>query len=232
MPRKLERTHLFCLMLFLSYGLMMAANVPILGLVGHVLLLFSTLAHELGHGLTTILLGGHFESLKIHWDASGETGSLYQAGAFRAAAIAAGGLIGPSFAASWLFWAARGSDRRLRWTTQILGATLILIGILTGRSFWALVFTVGVGPLLFFAGRRLSRQGLEAAVVFVGVQLGLSVFTRSDYLFTQWAGPGLPSDVAQIANNLLLPYWFWGVLCGAISLAVLFWGFRCYTRKD
>ena len=211
---------------------MMAAQIPVFGLIGHILLLFSTLAHELGHGLTTLFLGGDFQSLKIHWDASGETASAYRPGAFRAAAIAAGGLVGPSFAASFLFWAARGNDRRLRWTTQILGVLLVLVGVLTGRSIWALVFTVGLGPLLVLAGRRLGRQGLEAAVVFIGVQLGLSVFTRSDYLFTQWAGPGLPSDVAQIANNLLLPYWFWGVLCGAISLGVLFWGFRCYTRKD
>ncbi len=230
--KKLKRSHRFALMVLVSFALIMAANVPIVMYLGRVLLLFSTLFHELGHGLATMLVGGQFDTVTIQWDASGETLSRVQPGRLRQAFIAAGGLVGPSLAAAGLFWSARGNDRRLRLASALLGLALTLTGLFMARSIWALVFTVGLGPALLVASRRWSRDRLENAVVFIAVQLGFSVFTRSDYLFTRWAGPGLPSDVANIAEQLFLPFWFWGLLCGGISLAVLFWGFRCYTKES
>ncbi len=230
--KKLKRSHLFALMVSLSLGLMFASDIPGVMLLGRVLILFSTLFHELGHGLTAILVGGHFDKVTIAWDASGETLSRIPSSAWRTALISAGGLLGPSIAAAGLFWSARGTDRRLKVATVVLGVSLCLIGLFTARSVWALVFTIGLGPLLLFASRKWSRQALETAVVFIAVQLGISVFTRADYLFTKSAGPGRLSDVQQIAEQLWLPYWFWGLLCGALSVVVLIWGFRCYTRES
>jgi hypothetical protein len=56
--------------------------------------------------------------------------------------------------------------------------------------------------------------------------LALSVFSRSDYLFTsvaQTAAGTMPSDTAQIADALAGPYWLWGIVAGLVSLGVL-WG--------
>ena len=64
----------------------------------------------------------------------------------------------------------------------------------------------------------------------MAVQLSLSVFSRADYLFTETAGAG-PSDVAQMADALFLPYWFWGIVCGAISGLVLLSGIRTFSRS-
>jgi hypothetical protein len=230
--KKLKRSQLFGLMVLVSFALIMASDVPGIMLLGRVLLLFSTLFHELGHGLTAIIVGGRFETVTIAWDASGVTHSLVPDSRWRAAMVAAGGLIGPSLAAAGLFWSARGSDRRLRIATLLLGLALCLIGLFMARSVWALIFTLGLGPVLAWASQKWARPALEASTVFIAVQLGLSVFTRSDYLFTKWAGPGLPSDVANMASQLFLPYWFWGILCGGISLMVLYWGLRCYTRDS
>jgi hypothetical protein len=76
---------------------------------------------------------------------------------------------------------------------------------------------------------RLS-QGF---VVFLAVQLALSVYSRSDYLFTRTAvssaGTG-QSDVAVMAAALFLPYWFWGALCGALSLVLLYAGGKAFFR--
>ncbi len=227
----MKRSHLFALMVVISFALMMASDVPVVMLLGRVLILFSTLFHELGHGITAILVGGHFDKVTIEWNASGETLSRFPSSAWRAALIAAGGLLGPSIAAAGLFWAARGSERRLKGTTVGLAIALCLIGLLAARSFWALLFTLGLGPILLYAAKRWSRKSLEAAIVFIAVQLGISVFTRADYLFTKTAGEGRISDVQLIAQQLWLPYWFWGLLCGGLSLVVLFWGFRCYTRE-
>ena len=226
-----KRTHIFILAVALSLVLMYFSYLPVIGVLGRVLLLFSTLTHELGHGLMAIMVGGDFQRLTIEWDGSGLTTWSGNPGRIARGLVAAGGLIGPSIAACVLFWSARGKDRRFNLTTRLFGAGLLLIGLLTARSFWALAFTVGVGALLLLLAGRISRFKMESLVVFIGVQLGLSVFTRADYLFTKSAGPGLLSDVAQMSEALFLPYWFWGIVCGLFSVAALYWGCRCYIEE-
>lgn len=205
--------------------------LPAIGILGRVLLLFSTLAHEMGHGLMAMLVGGDFQQLVIKWDGSGVTSWSGGTGRIVRGLVAAGGLIGPSIAAALLFWSARRSDKTFLLTTRIFGVALLLAGILTARSVWALIFTVGLGAVLLALSAKLNRQVLESFVVFIGVQLGLSVFTRADYLFTRWAGPNLPSDVAQMSEALFLPFWFWGLVCGLFSVVVLLWGCRCYIKE-
>lgn len=227
----MKKIHIFILATALSGALMYFSYLPGVDILGRLLLLFSTLTHELGHAVTSLLLGGGVESVTIEWDASGLTESRVSDSRLVLALVAAGGLVGPSIAAAILFWSAQGSDAKLHLTTRIFGAGLMLTGLLVARSFWALVFTVGLGALLLVLAGRLERFQLESLVVFIGVQLGLSVFTRSSYLFTREAAPGMPSDVAQMAQALFLPFWFWGILCGLISVAVLFWGCRCYVKS-
>lgn len=227
-----KRSQLFTVMVLASLALILASDVPGVLLVGRVLILFSTLFHELGHALAAMLVGGHLETLNIYWDGSGVAHTWRPEGRLRSAFISAGGLVGPALAAAALFWAARGREQRLRRFCYGLGIALIGIGAWAARSVWSLVFTIGLGLLLTWAAQRWRRSELEAASVFLAVQLGLSVFTRGDYLFTRWAGPNSPSDVAHMESALFLPFWFWGLVCGALSLVVLWWGFRCYTRDS
>src|SRR5262245_54834137 len=63
------------------------------------LVLISTLAHELGHGLTAALLGGQFHALYINRDASGAALWSGTFGRVGVATVAAAGLIGPAIAA-------------------------------------------------------------------------------------------------------------------------------------
>lgn len=225
---KIKRIHIFVIATILSLALMYFSYLPVVGFFGRVLLLFSTLFHELGHGITAMLVGGNFEKVVINWDASGVTSWSGQSGRIARGLVAAGGLLGPSVAAALLFWSAKSPDKRFLLINRLFGIALILVGLLTARSFWALFFTVGLGFLILVLAGRVSRKILESFIVFIGVQLGLSVFTRADYLFTRWAAPGLPSDVAAMSSALFLPFWFWGFLCGSFSVAVLFWGCRCY----
>jgi len=207
------------------------SSVPLVGIIGHILVLFSTLAHEMGHGLTAMLLGGDFQTLTIQWNAAGQAESMIADSRIVKALVAAGGLVGPAIAAAILFSAARGTDRQFTILTRLFGGALFLLGLMTARSVWALIFTVGLGMALVVLPNKVKRNQLETLVVFIGVQLGLSVFTRSDYLFTRWAGPGKPSDVAQMAEALFLPFWFWGALCGIFSVVVLLWGCHSYIKK-
>lgn len=182
----------------------------------------STLAHELGHGLTAVALGGHFGHLEIYMDASGVAYTDNE-GVLADALVSAGGLVGPSLVAAACFLAAR-SPKASRAALSFASAFLLAVAAIWVRNVFGVVYVVGLAFVLATVVVRLKAEGARFVTAFLGVQLSLSVFSRSDYLFvpvaqTQ-AGP-MPSDVARIAEVLWLPYWVWGGLCGLFSLVVL-----------
>ncbi len=84
---------------------------------------------------------------------------------------------------------------------------------------YVLVLSALLAALVRFGSARIARFGL----VFLAIQLSLSVFSRSDYLFTCEARTGvgnMPGDASQIAEALLLPYWVWGGLLSLLVLAI------------
>jgi hypothetical protein len=90
---------------------------------------------------------------------------------------------------------------------------------------------LALASVLRFGNAFVARFTL----VFLAVNLSVSVFTRSDYLFKTQAmtsrGP-MPSDVANMAKALWLPYWVWGAVCGVISLLALFAGLWLYLYES
>jgi hypothetical protein len=194
--------------------------------------LLSTLAHELGHGLAAIAVGGRFEALLMWSDGSGVATWTALVGRLGHATIAAGGLIGPAVAAALCFAAGRRAPSS-RLALAILGAGLVVAELLVVRTLFGVAFVAAVALTCLLVAWRATPWLAQLVVLFVGVQLGLSVFSRGDYLFTAEAATAsgaMPSDTAQIASALLLPYWFWGALCGAISVAVLIGGFVVLVR--
>ena len=199
--------------------------VPYGDVLARPLLYLSTLVHELGHGIAAMLVGGTFHKLEMWSDGSGVAWSS-ASGDLRHALIAAGGLVGPAFAAAAGFVLAR----RQRWARAALGAIgLFLV--------WAMIFKIRTGFGLLVAGVVAGASlvvALKAAadwgqllLGFLSVQLALSVFSRGDYLFVEraqtGAGTGL-SDSAAIGELIGGPYWFWGGLCAALSLLALVLG--------
>jgi peptidase M50B-like protein len=196
------------------------------------LVLISTLAHELGHGLAAVVLGGHFHALRIQPDASGVALWSGPLGRFATAAVAGAGLVGPAAAAFLLLVLGR-EPRRARQVLAALGAALCVVAILLARNSFGFGFTLLLGTAFLLVALRAPRAS-QTVVMLVAVQLGLSVFSRADYLFMPMAltpaGP-MPSDVSVMAHALLLPYWFWGVLCGTLSVLLLFAGLRICLRR-
>ena len=196
------------------------------------LLLLSTLAHELGHGLAAMLSGGRFHQLVMHFDGSGVAQWSGPPSRLRLAFVAAGGLVGPAFAASFGFLL----GRRARTARQALGITAILLAVallLVVRGVAGMLFVAVLAVFLGIIARAASDEIAQLILVFFSVQLALSVFSRGDYLFTPvalTAQGAMPSDVGQMASALFLPYWFWGFVCGAISVVVLILGLRAYWR--
>lgn len=205
-------------------------HVPIVHWAWWPLSLLSTLAHELGHGVAALLVGGHFDRLAVYADGSGVAATATSGGRIARAVVAAGGLVGPAVAAGGMFLLAR-TQRHARVALAVTAGLLLLALLLVVRNLFGIAFVLVVAAALSAIVYRGQGWVPRFTLVFLAVQLALSVFSRSDYLFASVARTGtgpMPSDVAQMASALFLPFWFWGAACGALSLAVLLLGVRTY----
>lgn len=206
--------------------------IPFGGFLIYPLLLLSTLAHELGHGVTALLTGGSFREFYLWPDGSGMAVHVGPEGHVLEALVSAGGLVGPALVAALCFILAR-RERVARAALGLLGAACLLADALVVRNGFALWYIGLFGALLLGLGLRARASLAQAALVFLAVQLALSVFSRGDYLFTDTAhtaGGILPSDTAQIARALGGTYWMWGAACGLFSLLVLVLGLWLFLR--
>lgn len=207
-------------------------TVPYGQYLAYPLMLLSTLAHELGHGLTAVLLGQSFDRFEMWPDGSGVAHWSGQIGRLQLALVAAGGLVGPSIVAALAFVAGK-KERYARYSLAFAALVLAILLVWVVRNVFAALFVTSLSVICAFIAAKGSERLAQLVVVFFGVQLALSVFSRGDYLFTPVAATAvgmMPSDVGQIAQALWLPYWFWGVLCGGLSVAVLLYGLRIYWR--
>jgi len=206
-------------------------TIPYVRVLAWPLVLLSTLAHELGHGLAAAVLGGRFEALRMYPDASGVATWSGPLGRIGVATVAGAGLIGPALAAFCMLAFGR-TPRGARMMLGCVGTGLVVVALLVARNPFGFVFILLLAGTLIAVATRSDRLA-QMTVVLIAVQLALAVFSRSDYLFTQTAmtsaGPA-PSDVTVMASALFLPYWLWGILCGALSLALLAAGARRFLR--
>ncbi|MCR9162977.1 MAG: M50 family metallopeptidase [Nannocystaceae bacterium] len=221
--------------LWLSIGLTALLYViPLGGFVAYPLMLFSTLVHELGHGLTALLMGGSFERMAIFSDGSGVAthGGLGSDAAVARALISAGGLVGPAIVAALAFAVAR-TGRLSRVALAVAAAFFAVMMALFIRNVFGLVFTGLVAAGLGWTAWRRSADTAQVVLVFLAIQMSLSVFSRSDYLFVSEAHTGagvMPSDTAHMAAALGGTYWLWGLACGAFSVLVLGLGVWAFSR--
>jgi len=200
--------------------------------IGFPLVLISTVAHEFGHALAALLVGGSVSSVEISVGAGGLAHTGGYDGRFASAFVSAGGLVGPAFAATLCFVFAR-SPRLARFTLLALAFLLGLTLALWMRNLFGFAYVALLATAFLAVGSRGRPATAQLVLVFVAVQLALSVYSRGDYLFTRVAvvdGAEHPSDVANIASNLFLPYWFWGGLCALLSAMVLLVGIWLFLR--
>jgi hypothetical protein len=221
------------LTLLLSVAITIALYViPYGHTIAYPLLLISTLVHELGHGLAAVVVGGDFEEFVMHADGSGTAVTAAFSDLDRAF-IAAGGLVGPALGAVFCLLFARRA-RPARYCMAAVGVLLALAELLVVRNVFGLVFVGALAAVCLFLAFKAPAQVVQISLVFLGVQLALSVYSRGDYLFTavaETATGTAPSDAQAIADAIGIgPYWFWGGLCGAFSVVVLLAGGWYFLR--
>jgi Peptidase M50B-like len=209
-----------------------AYAVPELQNLTHPLRLLSTLFHEMGHGIAALAVGGSFRDFELFSDGSGIAYTSSPDTSQARAIVAAGGLVGPAVAAALCFIAGK-TPGFARFLLAIFAVAALFACVWIVKNSFGMVFVGGVGVVLGWIALQSGVRGPQIALILLGTQLALSVYSRADYLFTPVAhtlNGSMPSDVATIASALLMPYWFWGVVCGGFSLLVLLLGVRVLWR--
>jgi len=205
---------------------------PQLRTIAYPLILLSTYAHEMGHGVAALLVGGRFVELSLHADGSGVAYMALPATRTAAAVSSAGGLLGPPIAAAFLLMA----GTRRHWAQPVLwlmSALSVVIVLWVVRGAFGIFFVLIFAAICAVLARWATSLVQQFWIIFIATQLGMAVFSRADYLFTPYAQTErgrMPSDVAQISAALIGPYWFWGGLIALCSAMVLFWALRFYLR--
>ena len=196
------------------------------------LTLLATYVHEMGHGLTALLLGQHFEQMLLHADGSGMAMWRGNPSRIETALIAAGGLLGPTMAGVGLLLLS-GSTRFARVLLVMLALVLMVSMALWSRNIFGIGFLLIWAVVLLLGARLLSAFGAAFLLQVIAITLCLSWFTDLDYMFSGQAvvnGAVHLSDSAAIAQALFLPYWFWGGLVALVSMLLLLLGVAVASR--
>lgn len=194
---------------------------PIGRLVLYPLTLFATWVHEMGHGVTALLVGGQFHRLQIFADASGLASTAYPARGLGAALVPLGGLVAPPLVGCAILLLAR-SPRMGRVLLYLLMTTILVSLVVWVRTIVGAALLVPLVAALWLVTRRLSHGAGLFVVQLLGFALALDTVNRLDYLFVSSAvinGVSRPSDIGKIAEALGFPALWWGLLVAGFNLA-------------
>ncbi|GAA4642719.1 M50 family metallopeptidase [Pontixanthobacter gangjinensis] len=195
-------------------------NIPFGNYLIYPFTILSTWFHEMGHGLTAMLLGLDFQKLVLLENGSGYAmvSSPVSTSALAHALVSAGGPLGPALVGSAFILASQNAKAR-RIALVSLAAILILSTLIWVRSAlgWMILPPIATAALLI--AWQANEGASRFAVQFLGVHAAISMFAQWGYLFSSGAvigGSHQTSDTGAIADRLLLPHWFWAA---AIILA-------------
>lgn len=184
--------------------------------------LLGTWAHEMGHGLAAVIVGGSFRRLEVYPRLGGQAYSSGIRGA-RRALVSAGGLLGPALAGG-LIIVLGSRQQTASWvlTGIAVAVAISLITVVRNPFGWLSLGAIAavLAPIAVYAppGVRIFLAQL------IGIQFCLACWGTLDYMFTRQFhrdGRIIESDTQEIANVLVLPYWFWGTVIALLSLGVV-----------
>ena len=186
--------------------------------------ILTTWFHEMGHGLSALLLGQDFVRLMIFADGSGVAESQLDGdvSSFTRAAIAAGGPLGPVLAGAGLIIASAHQRlwRPVLWGTAaaIFASVIIYVRSPIGYGVLPLV-AAGISLIAWKAPDGLTRFTLQ----FLGVLGAMSMMSDFNYLFTEETvigGERMLSDTGAIEAALFLPHWVWASIILTLCLGI------------
>ena len=181
--------------------------------------LFTTWAHECGHALMTLLVGGSVSSIMIEPDTSGVTRSLVPAGRIARGLVASSGYLGASLVGCLLMTATR-VERRARAIVWAVGALMLFTLIIWMRNFFGVVVVLAWGAALTTLARTASGHVSRFVLSLLAIQVALDSVYDIRILFHVGGGH---SDAETMAGLFLLPAWLWAGAWMIISVSMLGW---------
>ncbi len=206
--------------------------VPGAELATYPIRLFTTIIHEGGHALMTLLTGGAVVGIGISPGASGLTQSL---GGVPWLILMAGYLGATTFGAVTLHL-----GRRARYGRRGLGLmAAVVLGItalwihplgIAGGNFGFLAGLV-VGGLLLLGARFLPEQVAQFVTSFLAVQLCLNAIYDLRTLLLLTTYTSADNDAKFMAQAYGLTPWFWAGLWAIMAVLILGASLRAYWRE-
>ncbi|MEM7368970.1 MAG: M50 family metallopeptidase [Bacteroidota bacterium] len=216
-------------MFLLLAGILTAVlwNVPYGNYILYPFTILGTWFHEMGHGLTAILMGGSFSKLEIYSNGGGTAfwshTDLWLGNRLGRAIVALGGLMGPPIVGSLFIFAGR-KPKTSSLALNILAGLMVISLVIWIRSIYGLLVIGGLAIVFVAIAQKGSLNFKQFTIQFIGVAAIMDTYHQLDYLFIGEFvrdGQTMVSDTGQIANQLLLPYWFWGGLIALFSAFML-----------
>lgn len=191
------------------------------------LTLFTTWVHEMGHGLTGLLMGGELKELVIRGDGSGYA-VTYAAHGWPEALVCSAGIVTPALVGSIILATVHG-PKRARVALGFLAVALVVSLILYVRSTAGVIAMPIVAVFLGYCAWQPKYRVVIAQ--FLAVILALETVTDGFwYAMQSEAHKGEKSDVQLIADQLGGAHWMWGLAIIAISSLLLsvslWWAWR------
>lgn len=184
--------------------------------------LLGTWAHELGHGLFAMMAGGSFERLEIYSNLGGQarfSGVRRLGTAF----TAFGGLLGPAIAGGLII--VLGSRESFApWVIVGLAIAIVASVVFFVRNLFGFAILIVVAAALIGVATVAPFWTTMFVTQLIGIQFCLASWGSLDYMFTKHFerdGYLIASDTQQIAEVLVLPYWFWGAVVALSSATIL-----------
>lgn len=187
--------------------------------------ILTTWFHEMGHGLTAVMLGMEFDRLVIEANGNGYalTGAAPDTWGITHALVSAGGPLGPAIAGAVMILASA-QKRWRRLALLALAACMILSTAVWVRSLVGWAVLVPLAVVIVAIAEKASDEVSRFTLQFLGVHAAISMFGQWDYLFSEGAviaGKRQLSDTGAMAQYLVLPYQLWAaILIGTAALII------------
>lgn len=181
----------------------------------------------MGHGLAAELVGGRFEKLVLFQNLGGYA-LVGGDGVFDSVVISAAGLLGPAIGGGAMIWLAA-RPQASKWALAALSISVLISVVFYVRGVFGFFSMLAMGLVLAVIAFLAPTIVRVLVAGFIGIQFCLASWSDRHYMFTknfERNGETLNSDSQNIAENLLLPYWFWGGLILVISILIMsiaFW---------
>ncbi len=199
-------------------------------------IILSTWFHEMGHGLSSLLLGGKFFYLQIFPDGNGVAyvSSSNSLGNIGSALVSLSGPLFPPII-GYVFLVSSKNLNLNRLILFLLSLAIFISDLIWVRSTFGFIFLLIMSIIIFLISISSNKSLQFYISQVVGIQAFMSVYFSLGYLFSSYGSTNqssLYSDTENVARNLYLPNWFWAILIIAIAIFLLYKALKSLQKTN